>query len=282
MPTSTNTNTNKTLNSQLASLQRSEGETIYPYVIFQVFENKFAVNSKYVLSIEKAENVSGPTGLVRSSGGVRGISYYKNEAIHIFDLRKLFGYMSQTDYINNVVNIPQRIKEHESYAQTLKNCILSGDLFSLNIDPHKCAFGKWFYNQKIKINLETRKSMEKLEPFHDNFHKLAAEIKIMLENGKKELAAEYLNKIDVLKDDIIQKLHDFEDVLTGSAQELDIILQVKGKKIGLVVDNAESVEDIDEVQNLPPAVVMTKYIKKLGLNKKDRKIIFILEADEFV
>ena len=62
--------------------------------------------------------------------------------------------------------------------------------------------------------------------------------------------------------------------------EHNIILQIKDKKIGITVDNAESVDYIDEIQELPQSVVMTKYIKKIGLTQKDKKAIFILEAEE--
>lgn len=288
MPNNSNA-TNEMLNSQISALrgQNSQAaengdsaEINFPYVIFQLFENKFAVNCKYVVSIEK---VSKTTEMVNASREVRGISYYKNEPISIFDLRQLFGLMSNNDYIHNVVNLPQRIQDHEKYAQTLKDCVSSGTPFQLNTDPHKCAFGKWFYSNKntAGTNIEIRRELETVEPYHDKFHETAKLIKDRISVGRLEEAAGYLEEIDTLKTYVVNQLNNLNSALLKNVSELTIILQLNGKKIGLIIDAAESVENIDEIQNLPDSVVTTGYIKRLGLSKKDRQIIFILEAAAF-
>jgi purine-binding chemotaxis protein CheW len=280
---------NEKLNSQITALRGQNfqvdangeiAEINYPYVIFQLFENRFAVNCKYVVSIEK---VSKTTEIANTSQEFRGISYFKNEPISIFDLRRLFGLMSNDDYINNVVNLPQRIIDHENYARTLRECVDSRTPFEFNTDPRKCAFGKWFYNYlaKAKTNIEIHKELQKIEPFHDKFHDTARIVKDCISRGKFEEAAGYLDEVDKLKEYIARELSRLNEMISRGVTELTVILQVKDKKIGLIVDSAESVENIDEIQDLPPSVVMTNYIKRLGLSQKERQIIFILEAAEF-
>ncbi|MCL2097015.1 MAG: chemotaxis protein CheW [Oscillospiraceae bacterium] len=311
---STNINTAETeaktkmLNAQISSLQLQSpdpdgsGETSeqnYPYVIFQLFENKFAVNCKYVVTIEQ---VSKTTEIVNASREMRGISYYKNEPMSIYDLRSLFGLMSQADYIENVADIPGRIADHRMQAADLIARAESGTLqvHDENLedgenegnrfedDSQKCSLGKWLREYKTKTpSLEVRKELEKAESVHDAFHRVLKDVGDS-EDGDIDIGIDIgidgtagIPELEAAADGLSRALEELHEVMVENAAELNIILQLKGKKIGLIIDNAESVEDIDEIQSLPPSVAMTKYIRRLGLSKKERRIIFILEADEF-
>jgi len=288
MPNNTN-NTTEMLNSQIAALRSQDFQTDdtgefaeinYPYVIFQLHENRFAVNCKYVVSIEQTAKT---TEIVNASREARRISYYKNEPISIFDLRSLFGLISSEDYINNVVNLPQRIKDHEKYAQTLNECVETGAPFNLTVDPHMCAFGKWFYAYKEdkRTGLEIRNLLTKIEKPHAKFHETAKTVRELIKVGKFEETAEHLKIIERLKGGCVTELTNLHEMLLKNTTELNIVLQLKNQKIGLTVDYAESVENIDEIQPLPPSVATTNYIKRLGLSQKERQIIFIIEAPEF-
>lgn len=276
------------LNAQIAAARSRNFQTDgngesdeynYPYVIFQLFENKFAVSCKYVVSIEQMAETK---ELVSSSRDVRGISYYKSEPINVFDLRRLFGIISENEYINEVANIPRRITEHENYVNTLKSCVDSHKPFELTVDPHKCNFGKWFYEYKNKAaNLEVRKEIEKVEGIHEKFHASAKTVRDFIARDKTEEAAIHLKEIDKLKIETVRRLNSLNDAIIRNMTELNVVLQLNDKKIGLIVDSAESVEEIDDIQYLPQSVIMTKFIKRLGLSKKEKQIIFILEANEF-
>ena len=88
------------------------------------------------------------------------------------------------------------------------------------------------------------------------------------------------------------KIFDLRELLWGETQtgsikpkpdfmEHIIILRVKDKNIGIMVDAAENIEQIDEIQGLPASVVTGEYIKKAGLGKKDHEIIYIFEPEAF-
>ena len=148
-------NISETINYQISSISSltgdGGGDIHYPYVIFQVFDNKFAVNSKFVVSIENTKN---------------------------------------SENINNTDNT---------------------EVFNLR----ELLWGNNCYS-------EDTKPMEHI-----------------------------------------------------------IILQIKDKTIGIIVDVAENIEHIDEIQELPRSVITGKYIKKVGLSKTDRKIIYILDPEAF-
>ena len=123
--------------------------------------------------------------------------------------------------------------------------------------------------------------MKIIDPIHNEFHKIAENIKILTAEGKTSEAEELLKKEEAVKSDITQKLQDLHSSMLSNNTKLMIVLQSKDGKVGIIVDNAESVEFITEIQELPPAAVLNKYIKKMGLRKKDRSIILILEASDF-
>jgi chemotaxis signal transduction protein len=226
--------------------------------------------------------VSKTTELVNAGSEFRGIAYFKNEPISVYDLRRLFGLMSNDEFIRNVADIPGRITEHEMYAQELRDCVDSALPFKDETDANKCNFGKWLYDYKSKApSLEVRKELLKVEPVHEKFHSVAKTIKDFVNRGRADEAANHIEELNALQNNFIRIMGDLNEVLIGSATELNIVLQLNGKKIGLIIDNADSVEDIDEIQELPPSVAMTKYIRRLGLSKKEKQIIFILEAIEF-
>ncbi|MCL2773855.1 MAG: CZB domain-containing protein [Oscillospiraceae bacterium] len=256
-----------------------ESEVNYPYVILQIFENNFAVNCKYVMSIEQsAETME----IANISQEIRGIAYYKNEAINVFDMRKLFGYMNQRDYITNVIDLPQRIREHETYFETLKECVETGNPFTLTVDPHECKFGKWFYSNKDEASVEILSQIHRVEPIHNKFHKTAETVKNLINEGRLSEAAETLIEAEKIKSEIVEKLEDLHNTILNNIKELMVVLKIKNSMVGIIVDNAESVESINEIQELPPAVVSTKYVKRMGIRKKDQKIILILEAADFL
>ena len=272
---------NEMMNSRISAIRDNDDEASYPYIIFELFKTKLAVNCKYVLSIEQ---VAETTEIVNNAAReIRGISYYKNEPISIFDMRQLLGLTSKEEYIGSIVNLPQRIRDHEAYAQTLKDCVHSGAPFELTTDPHKCAFGKWFYAHKNEgsTSIEIRNEMTRIEPLHAKFHETAKTVRDCIGRGRLDEAAKHLEEVEKLRDITVGELNMLNELMYKNVKELNIILQLKDKKIGLIVDNAESVEDIDEIQNLPPSVATTNYIKRLGLSKRERNIIFILEAAEF-
>jgi chemotaxis signal transduction protein len=241
------------------------------YVIFNLAENVFAVNCKYVVSIEKSAKI---TEMSNAPPGVRGIGYYKNEAINIFDLRAIFGYQSHEDYVEYKVNISRHIMEHEAWAEETKQ---TGSAFGFTSDEHECDLGKWLNNYKTD-NLTVQNLIKRIEPIHEQFHRFADKMS-GYEWENSEEAEKFAAEVDAVKTALVNSLNDLNDALLKLAKELPIILKTESGKVGIIVDDVESVDSMDEIQTLPPAALATHYIKRLGFRKKDRQITLILEAE---
>ncbi len=65
--------------------------------------------------------------------------------------------------------------DHLNWIKNLSNSILTGSQFTGGLDPHKCAFGKWFYSYKAE-NPAFAALLSKWEEPHKNLHNSANEI----------------------------------------------------------------------------------------------------------
>ena len=248
------------------------------YVIFNLAAGMFAVNCKYVMSIEPPSPI---TELANCPPGVRGICYYKDEAINIYDLRIIFGYPSHEQHVEQEININGHIMTHENWAAEIRAKVAGGDDFSTGFDPDplKCGLGEWLANYKT-INMNTQSLIKRIAPIHENFHKFAAKADDFRFAGQED-ADKFLGEVEAVKNDLVRNLDELHNVLLSQAKELRVVLKVNGKKFGIIIDDAESVEIMDEIQELPPAALATEYISKLGFRKKDRQITLIIEAEKF-
>ena len=258
------------LNSSItAAATESGGEE--RYVIFNLASSVFAVNCKYVVSIEPSAKI---TEMANAPSGVRGVGYYKDEAINIFDLRTIFGYPSHEYHVEHEINIGGHIQEHEKWAEEIKS---GGSASGFTPDASDCKLGKWFAGYTTD-NMGVQNMIKRIEPAHEKFHKLVDSASIRISDNQ-EAADKFFAELDAVKDEMVNMLHELHGLLIKQARELTVVLKINDKKVGIITDNAESVDTLDEVQDLPPAALATEYIRRLGFRKKDRHITLILDVE---
>lgn len=269
----------KLLNFHLMSSDEDSSESNFPYVIFTLHTNMFALNCKYIQSIEPVPPKT--TEVSQSSPEIRGVSYYKEQAINLIDLRKLLGIISYEDYMNQVVNIPKRIQEHKNFVAELEDCIMNDKEIKVNQDPHQCNLGKWM-DSYVPNSSIGKTQLDNITASHELLHRSVGKIINDISVGKKDEALKVFedikNKYSV---NVIEKLQDLENILKIERKELTLIIRVGNKTVGLVVDSTENVESIDNIQPLPDVVIVSKYFKKYGLRNKDDFLLPILEASAF-
>jgi len=249
------------------------------YVIFRIHQNIFAINSKYVQLIEPTPPTT--TEISQASPEIRGVTYYKEQAINLVDLRKVLGIISQKDYLTNVVDLPQRIKEHIKFVEKLEDEVINDKEITVTDDPHACTFGKWIDSFK-PVSIILKNEIERIIEPHELLHKTVIQIRNAMESNKKEDA---LNFLDAIKNDysrdVIEKLNNLEKLLNSEIYELSIIIRIGNKTVGIIVDETQSVEPIDKIERLPEIAIVNKYVKNYGLRNKDGSLILILEASAF-
>ena len=257
----------------------NSSDAISTYVIFKIHTNIFALNCKYVQSIEPTPNTI--TEVSQSSDEIRGVSYYKEQAINLIDLRKVLGIISQKEYFSEVVDIPRRIQDYLACVESVEHSILNEQDISVSGDPSECDFGKWIDNYVSKTPI-VKNEIDRISESHKLVHKSFRKIQDALSAKRIDDAS---NILETIKNEhskyIVERLNELEKTLYSDIKELSIIVHIGNKTLGLIVDETESVESINSIQRLPEVVIVSEYIKNYGLRNKDDSLLLILEASAF-
>ncbi|MFP4141682.1 MAG: methyl-accepting chemotaxis protein [Phycisphaerae bacterium] len=93
--------------------------------------------------------------------------------------------------------LQQRKCDHLTWAHQVKDVFVDTSLEQAKVqtDPHKCAFGKWYYSDEVrklrKDNPEVDRICAAMETPHSKLHASAVHINEMLAEGKRAEAAKY-------------------------------------------------------------------------------------------
>ena len=109
----------------------------------------------------------------------------------IFGIEGIVGNASEVIEGNKLRgNFTQRVVDHLKWAEKVNELLTDSHVHTLSVqtDPHKCAFGKWYYSdartRAEELVPAIRPLMQKIETFHNQLHASAIEI------GKKYAPAD--------------------------------------------------------------------------------------------
>ena len=256
-----------------------------PWIIFKVSKNTYAVNSTNVLSITNLEDEQ--IGVPNIQSYIRGLMNFRGNMIPLIDLKRIF----KEEPLEKIVSeysamITARKHDHINWTNELDRCIKSGEQFGLAVDPHECAFGKWYYNYKPENNIIAH-HIKKVEEPHRLLHLAAAEYN----NCNKD--HEHCNREECLKDvldrvkeeympEIIRILDSSINVLKNNLKELLIVVEYNNFKAGLIVDSVLSIEAIPSMYgqgDMNNEYYNTKLISSIGKTEKTETTVLMLDIE---
>ncbi|GEM_PF-483092 len=256
-----------------------------PWIIFKVSKNTYAVNSTNVLSITNLEDEL--IGVPNIQSYIRGLVNFRGNMIPLIDLKKIFKEESLEKIVAEYsAMITARKHDHINWTNELDRCVKSGEQFGLAVDPHECAFGKWYYNYKPENNVIAH-HIKKVEEPHRLLHLAAAEYN----NCNKD--HENCNREECLKDvlervkeeympEIIRILDGSINVLKNNLKELLIVVEYNNFKAGLIVDSVLSIEAIPSMYgqgDMNNEYYNTKLISSIGKTEKTQTTVLMLDID---
>ena len=83
------------------------------------------------------------------------------------------------------------ISEHIQCKECLRNAIISGVCNPPSLmsrDEMMCKFGKWLHSEDLSESVITSDHLKNLQEIHKDFHKTAADIMELIENGELDRA----------------------------------------------------------------------------------------------
>lgn len=210
------------------------------------------------------------TSLPNMPAYFRGAIDLMGEALPLIDVRIKLSIQSRQEEVAEIVNtFVMRKQDHLSWIDNLKRAVELGEQISVERDPHKCAFGKWYdtYNAN---SLTISQYMAQFDMPHKGLHRLADQAEELIEKGQKEQAKLLIHAAEnkeLIK--LIQLFDGFEEKMRESYHEYAIVVSYNDQKYAIAADSIKYFEKMDEiVHNVPLLGTMDrKMIRGIGRKK---------------
>jgi purine-binding chemotaxis protein CheW len=178
----------------------------------------------------------------------------------------------------------QREQDHRNWLRELEKSVAEGAEFRLARDPHKCAFGQWYYAYRSEspwiVGL-----LRKFEPPHNKIHGLASSIDELTKNGKRD---EAVRLIESARQGALQEMvtlfGQLRDLMRETVRELALVIAAPWGTFAVSIDGAVAVEKVppDFIKEVPTEAVSSggRPVRRAVQRKSTGGLAMILEPDE--
>lgn len=219
-------------------------ETSNIFVTFILSCDLYAVEATYVREITQYDKL---TESIDERDYVKGVINLRGNVIPVIDLRVKLGmptYDEQADELIETLHL--REEDHVNWLHELEACVKEEREFALQTDPHKCAFGKWY--DKFECKDETLMNyMRRFDAPHKTIHGVAAKVLQAAHLEGKEKALEI---IEATRDNeltlMIRHFRNARETVTSGRKMVLLVVEVEGKKTGLMVDSMNAVIEFSQ------------------------------------
>lgn len=226
------------------------GDITYPFIIVRVNDGLFCVNSKYVATIMELPEYE---SLPDAPPYLTGVFSCRDQITAMFDLRTALKQCTLAqEYKNFTDMLDRRKQDHIDWVAALEDSLRNGTSFSLAVDPHKCVLGKWYDNFESESN-EVIHYLVQLEEPHKNMHQAAIHAQKCMElENEQERRTRIEEIMKNIKQDYVPKIL---EILEGAKEIFrnrvyhEMVLVLGGAKLGIVVDEVVSVENLRRHKN---------------------------------
>jgi chemotaxis signal transduction protein len=181
---------------------------------------------------------------------LRGVINVRGESVPLIDTRTKLSLPSRREEVNEFVStFMKRKQDHLNWVDTLKKEVDNNEEITVEEDPHKCAFGRWYDTYKAN-SLTLATYIRRFDRPHKVIHGLAVQAEKLIRTGQKEQAKEMIHSAENNELVELVKLFDgFEEQMRQSYQEYAVIVDHQGQKFSLTVDSIKYFEKMDEIVN---------------------------------
>lgn len=227
------------------------------YLVFTASGNLYAIPHFNLVQIIDCPKI---TVLPNMPTHGRGVLDFQGKPVVLMDTRKIFGERSLSDEINELIaTIKLRKQDHLNWVNKLKESVSSNNEITVEINPHKCAFGKW-YDKFDTGSVTMRIFMKKFDKPHKTIHQLGATVKELIKKGNKNGAVELIQQAEEKELKTLIGLFDtFEEILRSFTYEYAILINTNNCQIALAADDIRFFDKFDEViPNISSSINITE------------------------
>jgi purine-binding chemotaxis protein CheW len=223
------------------------------YVIFQVAENRFALDCESVAELLTGieDQISGATAIGRD---MVGIFNHRGTVLPVFDFRRALGKQTFAERYQEMTEFIQaREQDHISWLEDLRRSAETGAKFTKATDPTLCNFGKWYESVKNSPEELQRLTMgsvaiahlfEAFDQPHRRIHGIANRVLELtadkcLDEAFRLIQQTWDNELSMMKELFKTFLLQYRRTLRSTA----IILHGEGRSAALLVDSIHCVQN---------------------------------------
>jgi chemotaxis signal transduction protein len=228
------------------------------------------------------------TVLPRMDDHVRGTIDFHGEVITLYDLRRAFGLPSLAQEVSNTVHsLADRKQDHINWITKLKDEVYHDREISVQTDPHKCAFGKW-YDTFVAESRVLDEYMARFDAPHKKIHGLAAKAGDLIANGRKQDAKDLIHDAERLElNSLISLFDNAGHYIRTYTHEYAVVIENAGNKFAITVDAVKSFERIDSISYELPSILKragSGFLQAVGSVKADgqEESVLIVDAERLV
>lgn len=220
---------------------------IYPHIIFKLKHSLYCVDSRYIQTIT---DLPAYTTIPDASPNIQGVFTYREQPIQLLNLRHLLRMPSrEEEFAAFSAMLDQRKQDHIKWVQELKRTVLEHERFTLAVDPHKCAFGKW-YDHFQSDNSALSHHMSKIKKPHEKLHNSAHKLLKLFETGYNEeteaAAQEILQRAEnEYMVEVLSLLEDSKEIFRSTVYREMVLVLNNEFKLGMAVDEVLAVEELE-------------------------------------
>ncbi len=258
----------------------SEHKNEFPWVIFSIKGTLFAISASIVRSMVAMPPV---VQVPYTPDYVRGVVNLRGRVIPVIDLRTRLGMKSfLLDVEEFCTMLEQREQDHLNWMQELEASVHERRNFKLAVDPHLCAFGKWFDSYKPESNL-LEMLVKKFEEPHEKIHAIAAKVKSLEKSGNIDVAHEIIARCRNNElSEMIGLFREMRKAYIECSREICIVMLLSSQYIAVTVDSIESVEKLtrngfEELSEVVSGQGGKNFIFSTGRRSKHDDLVFLLD-----
>ena len=256
------------------------------YLSFSINYTTYAIPVEY---ISESIQYSHITRIPKMPDFVLGVMNLRGKIVPVMDTRIRMGLTSRNDERKKLIEIlKKREREHVVWVDTLENEVMAGNNISVQQDPMKCDFGKWYtefmddledrHNRHGNMDNAMLNVLKTFKEPHKELHELAHKAEELIEKGMKDEAIKLIKRG---RDHELKKMEELfgklYDVIEDQAQrDIVIIIKENDYLFGITVDAIYSTIDLESLRKAP---VQTELVQKVSVH--DDQTIQILNLDAF-
>lgn len=220
---------------------------------------------------------------------VHGIINVRGDVVPVVDMRVLFGLPTAKQNLEAFSDmLEHRKQDHVNWVKALNDCVENQSEFKLAVDPHQCAFGRW-YDEFKTDKIEVEHVLRKIEEPHRKLHECAKDVNNCKQNHdecqKSECLKSVLDRaIKVHAPAVLALIDELKEAFLSSTRQMVIVLQYDNIQIGILVDEVFEVVDIDTVFSLRQDTTahQSRFVYGIGSVEEYKKDVLMLDVGAIV